>query len=159
MNENNSRIIQDSVKKILSIMGFDCQVEVKTETIDDQESIVCNILAGENSNFLIGQHGTNLQSLQHIARLVARKKTDDKIKFILDVNSYRAQKNQSIVEQARELAKQALSEKKEIVMRPMSAYERRLVHMEFSGNNEVSTESIGEGEEKKIVIKPSSSEI
>ncbi|MCK9379318.1 MAG: hypothetical protein M0P97_04220 [Candidatus Moranbacteria bacterium] len=156
MNEDNSEIIQKSVKEILSLMGFTCQVEIKTETIDDQESIVCNVLIGEDSNFLIGQHGINLQSLQHIARLITRKKTDDRIKFILDVNSYRQQKNQGIIEQARELAKQAISEKKAIVMRPMSAYERRLVHMEFSGDDNISTESIGEGDEKKIVLKPSS---
>ncbi|TSC94895.1 MAG: spoIIIJ-associated protein [Candidatus Berkelbacteria bacterium Athens1014_28] len=156
MNENNSEIIQKSVKEILSLMGFDCQVEIKTETIDDQESMVCNVLIEEDSNFIIGQHGTNLQSLQHIARLITRKKTDDPVKFILDVNSYRQQKNQDIIEQARELAKQALREKKSVAMRPMSAYERRLVHMEFSGSEDISTESIGEGEEKKIIIRPSS---
>lgn len=156
MSKTNDQIIHDSVKEILLLMGFDCQIEVKTELINDQESIICNISAGEDSNFLIGQHGVNLQSLQHIARLVVRKKIQDKLKFVLDVNAYRQQKNQSIVEQAKEIAKQVLKERKSIIMRPMSAYERRLVHMELASNEQITTESVGEGEEKKIIIKPSS---
>lgn len=156
MNKTSNQIIHDSVKKILLLMGFDCQIEIKTELIDNQESIICNISAGEDSNFLIGQHGINLQSLQHIARLVVRKEIQDKLKFVLDVNSYRQQKNQSIIEQAKEIAKQAIKERKSIIMRPMSAYERRLVHIELASNEQIITESVGEGEEKKIVIKPSS---
>ncbi|HBO16615.1 MAG: R3H domain protein [Candidatus Moranbacteria bacterium GW2011_GWE2_35_2-] len=155
MNKTNDQIIHDSVKKILLLMGFDCQIEVKIEHIDDQESIICNISAGEDSNFLIGQHGINLQSLQHIARLVVRKKIQDKLRFVLDVNSYRQQKNQNIIEQAKEIAKQAIKEKKSIIMRPMSAYERRLIHIELASNEQIITESIGEGEEKKIIVKPS----
>jgi len=55
---------------------------------------------------------------------------------------------------AKNSAQQALNEKRVVVLRPMSSYERRLVHMELSKNIEVITESIGEGEDRRIVIKP-----
>jgi spoIIIJ-associated protein len=83
-----------------------------------------------------------------------REKSQERTKFILDINSYRQEKNDAVVRLAKEAAEQALREKRAIVMRPMSPYERRLIHMEFSGNDQIKTESIGEGEERKIVIKP-----
>ena len=52
------------------------------------------------------------------------------------------------------LARQAISDKRPVVLRAMSAYERGIVHMELAGNEQVKTESIGEGEERKVVIKP-----
>jgi spoIIIJ-associated protein len=119
-----------------------------------RESIICNIVVAEDSNLLIGQHGVNLQSLQHIVRLILRNKIEEKINLVLDVNSYREQKNKSIIGIAREAARQAIEEKRAMVLKPMSAYERRLVHLELSKNDEVITESVGEGEDRKIIVKP-----
>ena len=136
-------------------MGFSVQLEITDEN-GDGENIVCNIQTKEDSHFLIGQHGLNLQAMQHIARLLVRKKTAERVHFVLDVNSYRQNKNQSIIEAARQAAQEALREKRSVIMKPMSTYERRLVHMEIAKNTEVVTESIGEGESRKIVIKPAS---
>jgi spoIIIJ-associated protein len=74
--------------------------------------------------------------------------------FILDVNSYLQDKNKSIINLAKSLAQQAVSEKRAVVMRPMSAYERRIVHMELAHNDKITTESMGEGEDRRVVIRP-----
>lgn len=145
--------LSEIVKELVEKMGFNCSVEVSATKEEEQETFVCNIKV-EESNFLIGQYGVNLQSLQHIARVVARKKISEKVRFVLDVNSYRQERNESIVKFARSMAEQALREKRAIVMRPMSAYERRVVHLELSTNDQIKTESVGEGEERKIVISP-----
>ncbi|HPN96207.1 MAG TPA: R3H domain-containing nucleic acid-binding protein [Candidatus Moranbacteria bacterium] len=142
-------IVGDFVKK----MGFDCEVEAKKQKEDDKEMIICNIKTTD-SNFLIGQYGVNLQSLQHIVRIIARKNGFDEINFILDVNSYRQERNDSIMKMAKNLADEAIAEKRAVVLRPMSPYERRLVHMELSKNDQIKTESIGEGEDRRVVIKP-----
>lgn len=154
--EKNTSILESVVNDLVSKMGFDCQVEVMREESDDAEkdNFICNISIKEDSNFLIGQYGINLQALQHISRLLIRRKTDEKIRFILDVNSYRQQKNLSIKELARSAAQQALDEKRAVIMKPMSAYERRLVHLELSKMDTVATESVGEGEGRKIIVKP-----
>lgn len=156
MEEKNLKTIQESVKELMEKAGFSCKVETKSiAKEEDDTEISCNIQTTEDSNLLIGQYGVNLQSFQHIARMIVRKKVSDKINFTLDINSYREQKNQSIIEQAKEAAQQAINEGRVIIMKPMSAYERRLVHMELSKNEKVLTESVGEGENRKILVKPS----
>jgi spoIIIJ-associated protein len=165
MEEKKNEIIERTVSELLEKMGFSCQIEIKEdrqkEIISENkneknsgENLICNVTIKEDSNFLIGQYGINLQALQHLARLIIRKKAEEKINFVLDVNFYRQQKNQLIIEQAEAAVKQVINEKRAIVMKPMSAYERRIVHLVSSKNNQVITESIGEGEDRKVIIKP-----
>ncbi len=154
MEEKSAKIIKESIKELLEKAGFNCEIEIEKTSQEDRESVVYNIKTKDDSNLLIGQFGVNLQAFQHIARLIVRKKIEDKTNFILDVNSYREQKNQSIIEEANEAARQSITEGRVIIMKPMSAYERRLVHMELSKNDKVTTESVGEGENRKILVKP-----
>lgn len=154
MEEKNLSLIRETVEELLARGGFPVRTEISVENEDGEENVICNILTEQDSNFLIGQYGANLQALQHLLRLIIRKKTDDRIKFILDVNSYRQEKNRAISDMAREAAEQALSEGRSVVLRPMTAYERRLIHMTLSDDSRVATESIGEGESRKVVIKP-----
>jgi spoIIIJ-associated protein len=153
MNEETKTLIKKTVEELLEKMGFPSEVRVTSDQ-GDEDSLICDVTTQTDSNFLIGQHGINLQAVQHLARLMVRKGTDEKIRFVLDVNSYRQQKNQSVVELAHQTAQQAVSERRAIIMKPMSTYERRIVHMELSKNDDVVTESIGEGESRKIVVKP-----
>jgi spoIIIJ-associated protein len=155
MEEKTQKIIKDVIEELIKKIGFTAQISIEKE-IENDENIICNIQTEVDSNFLIGQHGLNLQAIQHIARLIVRRKTEDKIHFILDVNSYRKQKNQSVIDLAIQAATEALRERRSVLMKPMTTYERRLVHMELSKNTEVTTESIGEGESRKIVVKPTS---
>jgi spoIIIJ-associated protein len=155
MEEKSKKIVQETVEELMEKAGFPSEINLKETRLEDQEGIICNIKTTEDSNLLIGQYGVNLQAFQHIARLAIRKKlADEKVNFTLDVNSYRDQKNQSIIEQAKEVARQAINEGRVIIMKPMTAYERRLVHMELSQNEKVATESVGEGENRKILVKP-----
>lgn len=146
------KLIKETVEELVEKMGFSSQVEVQKIQGEDQ-SIICNI-QNEESSFLIGQYGVNLQSLQHIARVIVRKKTEEKVNFIIDVNSYRQEKSSAIEKLARDTAHQVVREKRPVVLRAMSSYERRIIHMELSKNSQVKTESIGEGEERKVVVKP-----
>lgn len=151
--ENLEREVGSIVEEVVSKMGFKATIETKSGEEEGREVIICDIKTQESS-FLIGQYGLNLQSLQHIARVIIRKKIEEPINFILDVNSYRQEKNDSIVRLAKNLAQEAVSEHKEVAMRPMSAYERRIVHMELSKDERIKTESVGDGDSRRIVIKP-----
>jgi spoIIIJ-associated protein len=154
MEEPKTDKIKALIKETIEKMGFSCQeIEIDQQNIQEEETLILNIKTPDSS-FLIGQYGANLQSLQHIIRVLVREKLQERTRFILDVNSYRKEKNEAVVCLAKEVAEQAIREKRAVVMRPMSPYERRLVHMEFSENDQVQTESIGEGEERKVVIKP-----
>lgn len=148
------KIVKKSIEDLVKKMGFKAKIELITEDKDDQENLIYNIKTEDHSDFLIGQYGANLQALQHIARLIVRKKTESAIKFTLDVNSYRRQKNELIIEQAVSTAQKVIKEKKAVIMRPMTPYERRLVHMELANENQVTTDSVGEGENRKVIVRP-----
>lgn len=151
MESSTEKIIIEKIKEILEKMTFsNIEVEVNQNA---EEASVFNIKT-EESNFLIGQYGVNLQALQHIVRMVCKSSVPERTNFVLDINSYRQEKNNSIEIMAREAAEEAIQEKKDVVLRPMTPYERRIVHLELSQNSQIKTESIGEGEERRIVIKP-----
>jgi len=151
--QNEQNIIKEAIANLLEKMGFPAEVESSEKEENGSKTYLYNVKTSD-SNFLIGQYGVNLQALQHIIRVVVRKRTSDRVNFVVDVNNYRQEKNESIEKMARDIADQVIQDKKEIVMRPMSAYERRIVHMELSKNNQIKTESIGEGESRKVVVKP-----
>lgn len=152
MDEKSIAIIKNVLEELVKKMGFSGEIIVSQDIQDD--SIICDLITGTDSNLLIGQHGVNLQALQHLARLVVRKNIPEKLHFTLDINSYRKQKNLSITQQAQQAAREAIDQKRCVSMQPMTTYERRLVHMELSKNSEVVTESVGEGENRKIIVKP-----
>lgn len=154
MDEKTISIVKKTVEELLEKMGFSGEITIAQD--DTEDNIFCNIETNEDSNFLIGQHGTNLQALQHLTRLIVRKHIPEKIRFTLDVNSYKQQKNQTIIEQARQVAQDVLNQSKPIAMMPMSTYERRIAHLELSKNSSVIAESIGEGEARKIIVRPAS---
>lgn len=149
--EQKSKDLKKIIEEMMEKMGFVAEVEIKSAP--EGEALICNILT-KDSNFLIGQYGVNLQSLQHIARLIVKKNIPEGANFILDVNSYRQEKNESVVKMAKSLAQEAISERRAVVMRPMSPYERRIVHMELAKNDQIKTESIGDGDDRRVVIKP-----
>jgi spoIIIJ-associated protein len=150
----NIEMIKGLIDETLKKMSFDdFTLGVREETGSDGENLVFNIETRE-SDLLIGQYGANLRSLQHILRAIARKKTEEKMRFSIDINDYLKQKIGSLEDLAQNLARQAVVEKRPVILRPMNAYERRVVHLALSGNNQIRTESIGEGEERKVVIRP-----
>lgn len=147
-------LLKKITSEVLRRMTFsDFKISVEGRSDAEGESFVVNIETTE-SNLLIGQYGATLSALQHILRLLVRRETEDKFKFLADVNRYLQTKTDSLSGIARDAAKQAISERKPVVLRPMSAYERRLVHVELAGNENIKTESIGEGNDRKVVVKP-----
>ena len=147
-------IIREAVSSLLEKMNIENELEINLVSQEEgRDNFLCNIKTRE-SNYLIGQYGVNLQALQHIARVMTRKKNEGSFNFILDVNSYRHEKDASILVLAREMAQKALDEKRAVVLRPMSSYERRLVHLELSQNDQVKTESVGDGEDRRVSISP-----
>src|SRR5665647_1186895 len=117
--------IKALIKEFIAKMGFSCQeIEVLKgqDSPEQEETLILNIKTADSS-FLIGQYGANLQALQHIVRVLVREKLQERTRFILDINSYRQEKNDAVIRLAKEIAEQAMREKRAIVMRPMTPYE------------------------------------
>ena len=113
-------------------------------------------IKGEDASILIGHHGDTLDALQYLANLASAKKNKngerDKSRVTLDIEGYRAKREETLRALARKMAAKALRNKRSVMLEPMSAYERRIIHSEVQSIEGVSTNSIGSDNNRKIVI-------
>lgn len=155
-NNNLADNLKKSVQEILSKMDFEAQIEIDANQTD---SLIANIQSDE-AGLLIGQDGENLSALQHIIRIVVNKKRGpDAINFIVDVNSYKTHRLGHLKEMALSLAKEVADGGQAKTLEPMPAYERRTIHLILKDFKGVKTESQGEGQLRRVVIKPGNDSI
>jgi spoIIIJ-associated protein len=109
---------------------------------------------GEDLSILIGRKAETLNALQYIASLIVGKELERSIPLVVDVEGYRARREQQIRQLARRMADQAIKTGRRQVLEPMPANERRLVHIELRNNPNVTTQSIGEEPRRKVTIVP-----
>ncbi|MBO5757493.1 MAG: protein jag [Clostridia bacterium] len=140
------------LKKLVADMELNLTV---TLTDGDNDDKLINI-DGENAGVLIGHHGDTLDSLQYLANLAANKKQEgvkrEYVKITVDVEGYRAKREQTLRTLARRMADKVLKYKKSVMLEPMNPYERRIIHSEIQHIEGVSTNSIGSENNRKIVI-------
>lgn len=110
-------------------------------------------IKGEKVGKLIGYHGENMQAIQMLLSGI-KTKGEGAVRMYLDVDGYKQNRNQSIIDLANKIAEQAIKIERNIHMDPMNAYDRRIVHTTLQGRDDVTTESTGEGEKRHVVIKP-----
>ena len=140
------------VEKLLADMELDAEMSV-SEGENGETRIAIN---GEGASVLIGHHGDTLDSLQYLANLAANKRVDGKkedyVKVSIDVEGYRAKREETLRALARRMASKVLKYKKSVMLEPMNPYERRIIHSEIQNIEGVSTNSIGSENNRKIVI-------
>jgi predicted RNA-binding protein Jag len=139
--------LQNKLKKLIEIMGF-TDFSVNYESGSNRFLIFIN--EGEFFKKFLPSFVTNLD---HLVRLMASKIGQESAVFI-DINNYRRERENLILELARAAARKAMATKEEISLPAMNGYERRLVHLELSSHPDVKTESVGEGKNRYIIIKP-----
>lgn len=110
-------------------------------------------IKGDNVGKLIGYHGENLQAIQLILSGI-KTRGEGPIRMYIDIDGYKQNRNQSIIDLANKVAEQAIKIERNIHLDPMSAYDRRIVHITLQDRDDVTTESTGEGEKRHVVVKP-----
>jgi len=148
----------ENVKKIIEILLEKLNVKGEVEFMETGDGIRFLIRTYEGS-LLIGENGQNLLALSHVVKKISDKvisenKEDERIIFSLDVNDYQAKRIEDLKNQARLNAQRVRYFKKEIAMRPMTSFERRVVHAVLTECPDIMTESTGEEPNRKVVIKP-----
>ena len=140
------------INNLLSDMNLEANVEV-SEGENDEVRIS---ITGESAAILIGHHGETLDSLQYLANLAANKRIDGKkeayTRVSVDVEGYRAKREETLRALARRMASKVVKYKKSVMLEPMNPYERRIIHSEIQNIEGVSTNSIGSENNRKIVI-------
>lgn len=138
------------LRDLISKMGTDCELIFS----EDEEAISIDIEKSEDFKMLIGKSGETLESIQYILNIFARRNTSLEKRVYLDVNGYKKRKEESIREMAMTFAKKAIKYRKVMRLRPMNAYERRIVHATLHNMKGVFTVSEGDEPYRKVVIKP-----
>jgi spoIIIJ-associated protein len=147
---------QATIEELLEKMKIRAKVSARYIEAQDEQSktVVWVDIRGEDLSILIGPKAETLNALQFIAGLIVNKELGHSIPLTVDVQGYRARREQQIRQLARRMAEQATKTGRRQVLEPMPANERRLVHMELRGHPEVTTESIGEDPHRKVTIIP-----
>ncbi len=142
----------DFVKLLVENLGISAEVTLY-HCEDNSRRIV---ISGEDAAMLIGHHGEALDSLQYLANLASTKKNANgernRRRVTIDIEGYRAKREETLRALARKMAAKALRLRRNVMLEPMSAYERRIIHSEIQGIAGVSTNSIGSDNNRKIVI-------
>ncbi len=127
--------------------------ESATVEVTAGENEVSFAVKGENMGKLIGYHGENIQAIQVLLSGL-KLRSEGPVRLYLDIDGYKSNRNQSIVDLANKVAEQAIKIERNIHLDPMNAYDRRIVHITLQDRDDVTTESTGEGEKRHVVIKP-----
>lgn len=125
------------------------EVEVITNISDDILKIE---LKGDNMGSVIGKRGETLDALQHLTSLNVNTGDDEFIKVSLDTENYREKRNQTLAELAKKLAVRVAKTRKNMTLEPMNSYERRIIHATLQDDKYVTTYSVGQSPNRKVVI-------
>ena len=142
------------IKNLLSHMDVDVVVNLKEADNEETGGPIFEI-EGDDSGLLIGRKGETLRSLQFLTRFIVGRQTGERANISLDVEGYDERRKQSLANLANRVAQRVVKTGRSIELEPMSARERRLVHVALAENVEVYTESSGEGRDRRVVVIPS----
>ena len=144
------------LSELLDKMHVTAQVSASPSEPDDLTGQRVNVIAinGEDLTMLIGPRGETLDALQFLGRLMVAHKLQRRANFVVDVEGYRQRRVQALTRLAERMADKVRQRGEPISMEPMTAYERRIIHMALRDVADVYTESAGEGKQRRVRISP-----
>ncbi len=150
------RIARQTVVELLQRM--EVKAEVSAEWGEpDEEGKVRPLLVdvhGDDLSIVIGRRGETLNALQYITRLIVGKELKKPVAVVIDVEGYKKRREQQLRRLARKVAEQTAEQSRMIALEPMPPHERRIIHIELREHPGVYTESVGEGDRRKVTIIP-----
>jgi spoIIIJ-associated protein len=155
--ESVEQVGYEVLNQVLKLMGIQAEVEILAgdELADEDEPppAVLNITGGD-LGILIGRRGETLRSLQYLVRLMVSHRLKHWTNLIVDVENYRVRRHRALQNLAHRVAERVVQTGRTQALEPMPAYERRLVHIALRNHPQVRTQSVGEGEKRKVTIIP-----
>jgi len=141
------KVVTEILDTLLELLG----VTGKVEVLSDEIPLALDI-KGDDLGILIGRRGQTLASLEYVTKLIVVGRLKTWLPLTVDVAGYKKRRCDSLQRLALYLAEQVKSRRRAITMEPMPADERRIVHLTLADNPDVTTQSIGEGESRKVVV-------
>jgi len=138
----------------MGVVSVVSQTKSPVERGEGVPSVITLDVKGEDLGILIGRRGETLASLQHIVRLIVAHQAKARVPIVIDVEGYKERRYGALKALALRVAEQVKTRRRPFALEPMPAYERRIIHLTLADNPDVTTESVGEGEARKVVIMP-----
>ena len=146
----NLKIIKKTIEEFFKKTTFEIVIE---SLLEEDKTIAVN-LKTEEPQILIGENGQTLNEIQYLLKIILRKQIKEYFYLNIDINDYKKKKIEFLKEKAFLIADEVSLTKKEKELVPMSAYERRIVHLTLAERQDITTKSIGERDERRVVIRP-----
>lgn len=153
-DEELDKIADTSIETVREIAQFFELGEIEVSEFEGDEGELILDLDGEDLSVLIGRHGSTIQSFQQMVSLITSIKLGYKYPVTIDVHGYKSRQRNKLEDLAYKMANKALNQNRKVNLRPMSPYDRRIIHMVLSDEQDVETYSVGEGKDRHVVIKP-----
>lgn len=150
--------LETILKETLENLLIKIQAPFDEITVEKDESLDKNLfrmnIDTEDPSMLIGFHGENIHALQHLVKVISWRKTKEEFNILLDVDNYRKKQEDNVIGLADRKVEMARRTKKSQVLPPMSPYFRRVVHLHLTDSqfDDVTTESIGDGDHRQVTI-------
>lgn len=139
----------EALKRIINEISEDATIEAK----QTKDKILFTVTGGD-SGILIGKRGQTLEGIQYILEKIINKKTNKKIRIMVDIEGYLEKRKSNLKKLATRMAEKARKIKKPVTIGQMNAHERRIVHLHLKDERGIRTQSIGEGYYRKLMIFP-----
>lgn len=143
---------------LLERMNLRATVEVvpqsEAETDEEDERVLVLNIQGDDLGVLIGRQNETLSALEFLTRLMVNQQVHTRTSFVVDVNGYRAKRAEALRKLAGRMAEQAMQSGRTVSLEPMPPAERRIIHIALREHPSVTTQSVGEGDRRKVTIIP-----
>ncbi len=147
---NIIEVIKNTLDNIFGFMKINPNYEINGK----DDGVFEVKIQGNNLNFLIGHQGQSLDALQSILHLTVLRQAGEQVTVLIDINGYKDQRAEKIQNMAKSYIDRVRFFQKDVELPPMDPWERRQIHMFVSEYDDVVSESVGEGHERRVTLKP-----
>jgi len=144
----------DVIKKNIEDFFKKTTFNVVIESLLEKDNIIFINIKTEDPQILIGEGGQTLNEIQHLLKKILKRKVEDFFYLDIDINDYKKKKGEYLKEIALLVADEVILSNSEKELSPMLSYERRIIHLVLAERKDIFTESIGQGNERRVKIKP-----
>lgn len=148
-SEPDAQKAQEVLENILQRFGFETSIEV----LEDDDCVTLNI-KGDGSGILIGRKGQTLDALQYVVNKIVHRSPNVTKQVIVDTEGYREKRKETLLDLAKRLSEQAKTREGPVSTSPLNPFERRIIHLAIQDDDDLTTQSTGEGIYRSVVISP-----
>lgn len=154
VSDEDAETARAMLERMLDLLDFPNVVTVRGQQQDRGRTTIQLDVAGDDVGLIIGRHGETLASLQFLLNACLSQQLPRETRIVIDIEHYRDRREESLRAIALRGADRAIRERRPVTLQPMPPNERRIIHLTLQSHRYVSTESTGEGPERRVVITP-----